>query len=647
MRRIFGSRSDPGTPTQGTTPMNRSRASSSTRHADDAYMDDVLNAENPGVNDIMMGAAALPLDNQAGFGTNPVAGARERDHIFAAETTAPTAPVLAPTVPIINPLLTPLPPNLAATLPVMAPTTVAPAMSAPRRLLSAPPPAPAPIPAPAPAPAPAPLSHGPLDGGSNVRQEEVRGQVAQVLELADHLNHANVSGNRVHDLLTSVCSKLMKDQLDHVRLEHEAAMGRLQSQLENRMDLQKEMYDMHPFAPYHCGRAQIPPPRILCNNETLRTHIDRFWKVDRLYKSIAPFDDDGSISVRTFLNGLVSVTNTFPPSMNLTREEYFRIVWSKLGPTVQGELMDRLDEFAEDPELLHEALLANYDVSERGEDAFFKLQSLKPSAELGTVNKLLREAKRLRQLTNGSDAEQARSFATSLRAFLPYRLKKKLEDLCIEYTHRTKKVCPDWSFLTSFATAHRDEIEENVQKVLKRPAARQVQPAPKTESKRQTPKRAAAPPVVVAQLPPPLLPPPQIQQVAPPPGPPPQVARPLVGIPQQGQLDYQQQSKAIAAINEAAFKAMFCDLCQKPGHDRGTCFRRMKCTECQQVGHTAERCRTFCRLCGYRSHASVNCRLYSGQVPMTDPCKYCQGKYGAILFHSEQSCRIRKAEKNE
>ena len=104
MRRIFGSRSDPGTPTQGTTPMNRSRASSSTRHADDAYMDDVLNAENPGVNDIMMGAAALPLENQANFGANPVAGARERENIFSAETIAPTAPVLAPTVPMINPL---------------------------------------------------------------------------------------------------------------------------------------------------------------------------------------------------------------------------------------------------------------------------------------------------------------------------------------------------------------------------------------------------------------------------------------------------------------------------------------------------------------------------------------------------------------
>ena len=167
-----------------------------------------------------------------------------------------------------------------------------------------------------------------------------------MLELADQLNHANVSGNRVHELLTGVCSKLLKEHLNDIRVEHEEAMGRLQSQMENRMDLQKEMYDMQPFAPYHCGRAQIPPPRILCDNETQRTHIDRFWKVDRLYKSIATFDDDGSISVRTFLNGLVSVTNTFPLSMNLTREEYFRIVWSKLGPTVQGELMDRLDEFA-------------------------------------------------------------------------------------------------------------------------------------------------------------------------------------------------------------------------------------------------------------------------------------------------------------
>ena len=98
---MFGSRSDPSTPAQGTTPLTRSRASSSTRHQDDSYMDDALNAENPGVNDIMMGAAALPPENPVGFGANLVADARERENIFAAETTAPTAPVLAPTVPIV------------------------------------------------------------------------------------------------------------------------------------------------------------------------------------------------------------------------------------------------------------------------------------------------------------------------------------------------------------------------------------------------------------------------------------------------------------------------------------------------------------------------------------------------------------------
>ena len=78
---MFGSRSDPSTPAQGTTPLNRSRASSSTRHQDDSYMDDALNAENPGVNDIMMGAAALPPENPVGFGANLVAGARERENL--------------------------------------------------------------------------------------------------------------------------------------------------------------------------------------------------------------------------------------------------------------------------------------------------------------------------------------------------------------------------------------------------------------------------------------------------------------------------------------------------------------------------------------------------------------------------------------
>ena len=65
MRRIFGSRSDPGTPAQGTTPMNRSRASSSTRHPDDAYMD--LRARTATVEESSIESPGKRLDLKRSF----------------------------------------------------------------------------------------------------------------------------------------------------------------------------------------------------------------------------------------------------------------------------------------------------------------------------------------------------------------------------------------------------------------------------------------------------------------------------------------------------------------------------------------------------------------------------------------------------
>ena len=118
------------------------------------------------------------------------------------------------------------------------------------------------------------------------------------------------------------------------------------------------------------------------------------------------------------------------------------------------------------PDQLHTALLMNYDNSETGDEAFQNLQQLKPSSDLNSVSRFLREAKRLKELTAGSDSEQARCFITSLRNFLPYRLKKILEDKMLENITINNKTVPDWSFLVSFANVHRDEIEENIRKML-------------------------------------------------------------------------------------------------------------------------------------------------------------------------------------
>ena len=314
------------------------------------------------------------------------------------------------------------------------------------------------------APPSAPVSRQPP-----ANPNEILTAVPQVLELADQLNHPNINANRVQELLSSVCSTLMKEQLDDMRVEHEEAMDRLRSELETKLDLQMKMAERNPYAPYNCVQVPVKGPQNLADNGEKCPSLDRFFRFDRVYKSTPVFQDDGAISVRNFLNSIISITNSFPPSMMMTRNEYFSILWSKLGPTVQGELMDQLDEFAEKPDRLHAALLTNYDESERAEEAFEKLQSLRPSPELGTVNKLLHEAKRLRQLTLGTENELARGFATSIKTFLPEELRMKLQDISMEQSARTNMKHPDWKFLTSFMSLHREDIQEFINKLLNRP----------------------------------------------------------------------------------------------------------------------------------------------------------------------------------
>ena len=126
------------------------------------------------------------------------------------------------------------------------------------------------------------------------------------------------------------------------------------------------------------------------------------------------------------------------------------------------------------PDQLHTALLMNYDNSETGDEAFRKLQQLKPSPDLNSVSRFLREAKRLKELLNvGSDSEKARCFQTSCKAFLPMRLKHRMADKSLENYSKTNQSLP-WNFLTSFMSVHRDEIEDYIAKLLNNPNVQAV-----------------------------------------------------------------------------------------------------------------------------------------------------------------------------
>ena len=347
------------------------------------------------------------------------------------------------------------------------------------------------------------------------KKDPMKSTVYNVLEIKDLLDsNKTIEGKKVWSLLNEVSDRLMEKHLEEMNKQKEEmqkeALDR-QDELERKMtymiqqmrsetredldntthgmraelrQVSQDKEDLHnttdrlsqmltradPCTPYKCGRARIPVPVNLADTATVkRDPLERFWKLDRVFKNVPTFTDNGNPTIRDFLNAVVSVTATVPPSYGLTKEEYFQVLWGKLGATVQSELMGMSQLETGNPDQLHTALLMNYDNSETGDEAFRKLQELKPTAELNSISRYLREAKRLKELTAGSEPEQARCFITSLRNFLPYRLKKRLEDKLLENVTITNKTVPDWSFLASFANVHRDEIEEFIAKMLTNP----------------------------------------------------------------------------------------------------------------------------------------------------------------------------------
>ena len=314
------------------------------------------------------------------------------------------------------------------------------------------------------------------------RQGADETNVRNVVELNQLLGNQVIDGNQVGSLLNEICDRLSKTIMKKVEsntaaleeLKTEVRTNKRLSEIQNE-DTSEKLSDMvcraNPCTPYMSDIEHIKLPNNLVANSMQRTTLERFWRLERVFRNVPTFNDDNKPVVRDFLNAVVSVANTLPLSVMMTREEYYQMLWGKLGATVQTELKDFSSVTDGDPENLHKALLENYDASEKGDEAFAKLQHLQPSHQLGSVNALLREAKRLKELSPGSDVEKARGFAISIRNFLPFRLKTKLEDVFRQYKTQTKDAHPEWPFLASFLKVHKEEIEEHLPRIIKRQPA--------------------------------------------------------------------------------------------------------------------------------------------------------------------------------
>ena len=360
----------------------------------------------------------------------------------------------------------------------------------------------------------------------------------------------------------------------------------LEEKLSNCMDcLTKLMARTDPCIPYRLDLAKIQIPSLAPSNSE-QPSLERLQHLEKRFRGI-PLFDDTKTPIREFLKAIVSVTNTFPAAVRPTDEEYFQLLWGKLGLKIQGELQDMN---IKDPEQLHNTLIEVYDTSEREDEAYIKLQSLKPSTSLDCVKRLLKEANRLKELFPGTDLEKTRSFRISLKNFLPWRLQKQLEDLVLKSKSLAEKVHLDWEFLASYVKFHQQEIDEHVERIVSNTSW--------NTSPHDTPFLNNA---VVAMA--------------------------------------TSSKKSLAAINAKAL--LTCLNCNKLGHTQIDCWKLQICGNCGKSGHPTSNCRTFCRLCGLRNHASIHCRKYPGEVPISQPCKFCQSKFGAVLYHSEETCNHR------
>ena len=367
----------------------------------------------------------------------------------------------------------------------------------------------------------------------------------------------------------------------------QAKISDLEEKLIKCMDcMTKLMSQTDPCMPYRINKIKIQVPT-LAPSSSQPTTLERFWRLEKRFRGI-PLFDDRKTPIREFLRAMVSVTDTFPLAVRPTDEEYFQLIWGKLCFNIQSELKDMN---IEDSEQLHNALIENYDMSEREDEAYIKLQSLKPSTSLNCVKRLLKEANRLKGLFPGTDLEKARSFGISLKSFLPWRLEKKLADLFLEFS-KTEKDHPNWEYLESYCKAHEREIDQHVDRILQYTAW--------NTSQHDTP---------------------FINNTV--------AARTT------------SSKKSLVAMNEKALQKITCHNCNKLGHTQQDCWRLKRCENCGKSGHPTSNCRTFCRLCGLRNHNSIHCRKYPGEIPMSQPCKFCQSKFGAVLYHSEETCNHR------
>ena len=454
----------------------------------------------------------------------------------------------------------------------------------------------------APSAPPPPPSFLPSQPPTEQRMQEEN--VRKIAKLSDVLNSSNsfVDGDQVSQLVTNLCDNIFNSKVAQVQKQFDEAHEKLKR---NHNEMQTELEDIKnretydPCTPYQSSISFIPIPSCLKKGEIRdqNASLDYLYKVERIFKNVPMFTDKpGGVQIRDFLHSISSIANNCPSE--ITEEEYMQVLWNKLSPSIQKILANSRE--VTDAQSLHRALLTFFDLSETPTEAMSKLQQLKPTDKMNTVQKFLNEALRLVDLLQGSAEEKAKVFGIAAKGFIPERLKRRLEDEFVKHTTLAGRE-PSLIYLMNFIKSYKTEIDEANEKLSRR-LVKQVHVPEKKYAKQAASQNG-------------------------------------------GGLNANAGNGGGASFprpngNAPKGNGKFCTQCGAKGHEVADCWKNSMCSRCGKMGHIGKVCRAKCNLCGMQGHSSITCHVYPGQMPMSSSCSTCKRVYDTDLYHNEDSCLL-------
>ena len=327
------------------------------------------------------------------------------------------------------------------------------------------------------------------------------------------------------------------------------------------------------------------------NTMDIKPSLDRVSKIARLFSHVPDYKGESSDCIRDFLNNLTRVQQEVAGA--ITEREFCHILISKLNAKlrhcVESQCKDKTAKS------LYNFLSLLLDRSENRRQALTNL--IKPKRKYSSLTDFLQESLRLLALTKVDEATKASHLLHALQEIVPPSIYENL----LEYVENKEAKNQEFSVLDLIKLLRKNQ--ETIDNLLSSRTRGRVNLVNKEENKKED--------------------------------------EDCWKCNQRGHSA--NNCKKDVQCGYCNMKNHREDQCFKKRGDRGFPKRNNVCERCRRPGHIAAACRsniqTRCRLCNSPAHASVNCTVYGGQEPVSQPCKKCETKYFIRLFHNESVCR--------